>query len=76
MAWAFVLSILSAVLTEGLELGIDLNFAAGVSLTGTEAGAGTADAVLGGYIEGSQTAGLNPLQQAGALSALPVCPCI
>jgi type IV pilus assembly protein PilQ len=28
-------TILSAVLTEGLELGIDLNFAAGVSLTGT-----------------------------------------
>jgi len=62
-------TILSAVLTEGLELGIDLNFAAGVSLTGTEAGTGTADAVLGGYIDGSQSAGLNPLQQAGALSA-------
>ncbi|MHC4105180.1 MAG: type II secretion system protein GspD, partial [Planctomycetota bacterium] len=29
-------TILSATLTEGLELGIDLNFAAGVSLTGTE----------------------------------------
>ncbi|MBC8471304.1 MAG: hypothetical protein H8D56_17720 [Planctomycetes bacterium] len=62
-------TILSATLTEGMELGVDLNFAAGVSLTGTEAGAGTADSVLGGYIEGSQTAGLNPLQQAGALSA-------
>ncbi len=62
-------TILSATLTEGLELGVDLSFAAGVSLTGTDAGTGTADAVLGGYIEGSQTAGLNPLQQAGALSA-------
>ncbi len=62
-------TILSAVLTEGMELGIDLSFAAGVRLDGTDAGTGTADAVLGGYIDGSQTAGLNPLQQAGALSA-------
>jgi len=58
-------TILSAVLTEGLELGIDLNFAAGVSLDGTDASGGTADSVLGGFIAGSQTAGLNPLQQAG-----------
>ena len=62
-------TILSATLTEGMEMGVDLSFAAGVSLTGTEAGAGTADAVLGGYIDGSQSSGLNPLQQAGALSA-------
>jgi type IV pilus assembly protein PilQ len=62
-------TILSATLTEGMEMGIDLSFAAGVRLDGTDAGLGTADAVLGGYIAGSQTAGLNPLQQAGALSA-------
>jgi type IV pilus assembly protein PilQ len=58
-------TILSAVLSEGLELGIDLNLAAGVRLDGTDASGGTADAVLGGFIAGSQTAGLNPLQQAG-----------
>jgi type IV pilus assembly protein PilQ len=58
-------TILSAVLSEGLELGIDLNLAAGVRLDGTDASGGTADAVLGGFISGSQTAGLNPLQQAG-----------
>ena len=62
-------TILSANLNEGLELGIDLNFAAGVRLDGTDASGGTADTVLGGFIDGSQTAGLNPLQQAGALSA-------
>jgi type IV pilus assembly protein PilQ len=62
-------TILSATLTEGLELGVDLNFAAGVSLTGTTDTGGTQDSVLGGVLDGSQTAGLNPLQQAGALSA-------
>ncbi len=62
-------TILSATLTEGMEMGIDLNFAAGVRLEGTDASGGTADSVLGGFIEGSQTAGLNPLQQVGALSA-------
>jgi type IV pilus assembly protein PilQ len=62
-------TILSATLNEGMEMGVDLNFAAGVSLTGTTASGGTQDSVLGGVLEGSQTAGLNPLQQAGALSA-------
>ncbi|MGD2095273.1 MAG: secretin N-terminal domain-containing protein, partial [Phycisphaerales bacterium] len=62
-------TILSATLNEGMEMGVDLNFAAGVSLTGTTASGGTQDSVLGGVLEGSQTAGLNPLQQVGALSA-------
>ncbi len=62
-------TILSATLTEGMELGVDLNFAAGVSLTGTDASGGTADGVLGGFITGSQTAGLNPLQQSGSIAS-------
>jgi type IV pilus assembly protein PilQ len=62
-------TILSATLNEGMDMGVDLNFAAGVSLTGTSASGGTLDTVLGGYVEGSQTAGLNALQQVGSLSA-------
>jgi len=56
-------TIIAATLTEGLELGVDLNFAGGVSITGTSASGGTADEVLGGFIEGSQTAGLTPVGQ-------------
>ena len=56
-------TILSALLTEGMELGIDLNFMAGVALEGTEATGGTQDAVLGGVLEGSQTAGKTVLEQ-------------
>jgi type IV pilus assembly protein PilQ len=41
-------TILSANLTEGLEFGIDLNFAAGVHLTGTS---GTADLVSGDTVD-------------------------
>jgi len=59
-------TILSVLLTEGMEFGVDLNLLAGISLDGTAAGAGTADAVLGGYIEGSQTAGLTPMGQVAA----------
>jgi type IV pilus assembly protein PilQ len=60
-------TILSATLTEGMELGVDLNFAAGVSLTGT---AGTADLVGGGgtdHLRG--TAATTPIGQiAGGLA--------
>jgi type II secretory pathway component GspD/PulD (secretin) len=56
-------TILAATLTEGLELGIDLNFAGGVSITGSAASGGVADDVLGGYIEGSQTAAGTPIEQ-------------
>lgn len=44
-------TILSATLTEGMELGIDLNFQGGVSLTGTEASDAVQDTVLGGVLE-------------------------
>ncbi|MEE9371197.1 MAG: secretin N-terminal domain-containing protein, partial [Sedimentisphaerales bacterium] len=53
-------TILSATLTEGMQLGIDWNLLNGVALDGTDASGGTADAVLCGYIEGSQTEGLTP----------------
>ena len=59
-------TILSATLTEGMELGIDLNLLGGVSLTGTASTGGTADAIKGGYIDGSQTAGLTTLEQVAA----------
>ena len=60
-------TILTATLTEGMELGVDLNLLGGVSLTGTAASGGLADEVLGGYIEGSRTTGLNALEQIHAL---------
>ena len=59
-------TILSVLLTEGMQFGVDLNLLAGIALDGTDAGAGTADAVLGGYIAGSQSAGLTPMGQVAA----------
>jgi len=56
-------TILSATLTEGMELGIDLNFLAGVSLTGTEA---TPDLVPDGAAPDRGTAGTTPIGQIGA----------
>jgi len=41
-------TILSATLTEGMQLGVDLNLLAGVSLTGTEAAAGVQSSVGSG----------------------------
>ncbi len=58
-------TILSATLTEGMKLGVDLNMMAGVALDGTDATGGVADEVLGGFIEGSQTAGTTPIRQLG-----------
>ncbi|MBW7990908.1 MAG: hypothetical protein FVQ84_12950 [Planctomycetes bacterium] len=58
-------TILSAVLTEGLELGIDLNFAAGVSLTGTSA---TAE-VGGANAAALETTTTTPLGQVAAGTA-------
>jgi len=43
-------TILSATLSEGMQLGIDLNLQAGVSLTGVDASAGVQDIIAGGYI--------------------------
>mgnify|MGYP005636485781 CR=1 FL=1 len=56
-------TILAATLTEGLELGVDLNFAGGVAIEGTSDSGGTQDSVLGGVLEGSETAGLTPIGQ-------------
>jgi len=57
-------TILSATLTEGMELGIDLNFLAGVSLTGTEA---TPDLVPDGGADPSRgTVATTPIGQIGA----------
>ncbi|MHC4459878.1 MAG: type II secretion system protein GspD [Planctomycetota bacterium] len=57
-------TILSATLTEGMELGIDLNFLAGVSLTGTEA---TPDLVPdGGAAPDRGTVATTPMGQIGA----------
>ena len=58
-------TILSATLTEGMKLGVDLNMMGGVALDGTDATGGTLDTVLGGYVEGSQTAGTTPIGQLG-----------
>jgi len=58
-------TILSATLTEGMKLGVDLNMMAGVALDGTDATGGTLDTVLGGYVEGSQTAGTTTIGQLG-----------
>ena len=52
-------TILSATLTEGMELGVDLNFAAGVSLTGTSA---TSDLVSGDTVSRG-TAATTPIGQ-------------
>jgi len=52
-------TILSATLTEGLEMGIDLNFAAGVSLNGTSA---TSDLVSGDTVSRGTTA-TTPIRQ-------------
>jgi len=49
-------TILSATLTEGMQLGVDLNLLAGVSLTGTEAVAAVQDTVSGGSLEAAVTA--------------------
>ena len=56
-------TILSATLTEDMEFGVDLNLANGVHIDGTSDTGGTADTVLGGYIDGSQTEGLTPIGQ-------------
>ena len=56
-------TILSATLTEGMELGIDLNFLAGVSLTGTDA---TPDLVPDGTTPSRGTAATTPIAQIGA----------
>ncbi|HUW20809.1 MAG TPA: hypothetical protein VMW16_16035 [Sedimentisphaerales bacterium] len=60
-------TILSALLTEGMELGVDLNFMAGVNLIGTDASDATA--VGGGtdLVEYSNAA-QNPLQQLGGIA--------
>jgi type IV pilus assembly protein PilQ len=66
-------TILSATLTEGMEFGVDLNFLAGVSLDGTAATGGTLDTVVGGFVDGSQTAGLSVLEQiAAGVAGAPV----
>ena len=52
-------TILSATLTEGMDLGVDLNFLGGVSLTGA---ASTDDLVSGGTISRGDTA-TTPIQQ-------------
>ena len=44
-------TILSATLTEGLEFGVDLNIAGGVSITGTEQSGANQDSVLGGALD-------------------------
>jgi len=44
-------TILSAVLTEGMELGVDLNLLAGVSLTGTSTTTQQQDSVVGGTVD-------------------------
>ena len=56
-------TILSATLTEGMELGIDLNFLAGVSLTGTDA---TPDLVPDGTTPQRGDAATTPISQIGA----------
>jgi type IV pilus assembly protein PilQ len=58
-------TILTVRLTEGMEFGVDLNFANGVSITGTSDSGGTQDDVLGGVLEGSGDAGLSPAEQVG-----------
>ena len=58
-------SILSATLTEGMQLGIDLNFQGGVNLTGTEASGAVQDSVLGGVLENT-TAATTPMGQVAA----------
>jgi len=54
-------TILSATLTEGMELGIDLNFLAGASITGAE---GTGDIVAGNSFERGSSA-TSPIGQIG-----------
>jgi len=65
-------TILSATLTEGMEIGVDLNLLAGVSLTGTEALAGVQSSVGTGGTESSYltepVAEQNPLEQIGNLA--------
>ncbi len=56
-------TILSATLTEGMEFGIDLNFLAGVSLTGTDA---TSDLISEGVAPSRGTAATTPIGQIGA----------
>ena len=62
-------TILAATLTEGLDLGVDLNFAGGVAITGTSESGGTQDSVLGGVLDGSQTAGTTPISQVAGWSS-------
>ncbi len=65
-------TILSATLSEGMELGVDLNFLAGVSLTGTEAVEGVQSSVGTGGTESSYltepVVAQNPLEQIGNLA--------
>jgi len=49
-------TILAATLTEGMELGIDLNLAGGVAIDGTEESGAVQDDVLGGALEYSNAA--------------------
>jgi type IV pilus assembly protein PilQ len=48
-------TILSVTLTEGMRFGVDLNFMAGVSLTGTSASAAVQDTVSGGALTNAVT---------------------
>jgi len=56
-------TILSATLTEGMELGIDLNFLAGVSLTGADA---TPDLISEGVAPSRGAIATTPIGQIGA----------
>ncbi|MHC4666492.1 MAG: type II secretion system protein GspD [Planctomycetota bacterium] len=61
-------TILSALLTEGMELGVDLNFMAGFSLDGTEA---TDDLVSGGTIDRGTSAS-SPIGDIDAAPGTPI----
>ncbi len=60
-------TILSALLTEGLELGVDLNLMAGVALVGQEAQEGVIDPVGGTYLT-DPVPEQNPLEQLGTIA--------
>jgi len=64
-------TILAARLTEGMELGVDMSFMAGVRLEGTDASGAVQDDVLGGALEYSQSA-QNPLEQVDDLAGAPI----
>ncbi len=66
-------TILSATLTEGLELGVALNLQGGVSLSGTQASDAVQDTVLGGVLEYA-TAETTTLEQikAGVAPGSPI----